>query len=234
MIMRILISVFLALQIGIAVAQTSQEAQYAAYVKASKVMWQRSISLAEKEKGAESFEKAVAMYGLLSNTMATMDQETFDDNIDQTIDLLKEIIEKDTSHGEAKAVLSATYGLVMAYSPMKGMLYGSKSSSLVASAKEVAPDSPLVQKLYASSKLYTPEMFGGSLKEAVTSYEKSIELYEKGNLENNWLYIDALAGLAVAYQKTGRESDAKAVLEKALEIEPEHGWAKSILASLGK
>lgn len=215
-------------------AQTSQEAQYAAYLKASKSMWERSISLAEKENGAESFEKAMAMYGLLSNTMATMDEETFDDNIDQTVDLLKEIIEKDPIHGEAKAVLSSVYGLVMAYSPMKGMLYGSKSSSLVAAAKKIAPDSPLVQKLYASSMLFTPEMFGGNPKEAVTSYEKSIELYEKGNLENNWLYIDALVGLAMSYKKTERESDAKAILEKALEIEPEHGWAKSELASLGK
>lgn len=215
-------------------AQTSQEMQYAAYVKSSKSMWERSITLAEKESGAESFEKAIGMYGLLSNTMATMDEETFDDNIDQTVDLLKEIIENDPKHGEAKAVLSSTYGLVMAYSPMKGMLYGSKSSSLVESAKRISPSSPLVHKLYAGSKLFTPEMFGGSPKEAVTSYEKSIELYEKGELENNWLYIDALVGLAMSYQKTGREAEAKTTLEKTLEIEPEHGWAKSILASINK
>lgn len=216
------------------IAQTSQEMQYAAYVKSSKAMWERSASLAEKESGAKSFQKAIALYGLLSNTMATMDEETFDENVDQTIDLLKEIIDQDPNHGEAKAVLSATYGLVMAYSPMKGMLYGSKSSSLVESAQGIAPNSPLVQKLFASSKLFTPEMFGGSPKKAVVSYEKSIELYEKESLENNWLYIDALVGLAMAYQKTGRESDAKATLEKALKIEPEHGWAKSILASISK
>ena len=122
----------------------------------------------------------------------------------------------------------------MAYSPMKGMLYGSKSSSLVASAKETSPDSPLVQKLYAGSMLYTPEMFGGNPEEAVTSFEKSIALYEKGDLKNNWLYIDALVGLAESYRKTEKEAQAKATLEKAIEVEPEHGWAKSILVSMNK
>lgn len=215
-------------------AQTSQEMQYAAYVKSSKSMWERSIGLAEKESGAKSLQKAIAMYGLLSNTMATQDEDTFDDNVDQTVNLLKEIIENDSKNGEAKAVLSSVYGLVMAYSPMKGMLYGSKSSSLAASSKETSPDSPIVQKLYAGNMLYTPEMFGGNPDEAVTAYEKSIELFENGETENNWLYIDALVGLAMSYQKTERQADAKKVLEKALEIEPEHGWAESILVSLNK
>ncbi len=216
------------------IAQTSQEMQYAAYIKVSKSMWERSISLAEKEFGPKSFQKVVAMYGLLNNTMAAQDEDTFDENVDQTIDLLKEIIENDPNHGEAMAVLSATYGLVMAYSPMKGMLYGSKSTGLVESAIKIQPDSPLVQKLFASSKLYTPEMFGGSPKTAVVSFEKSIELFEKGETENSWLYLDALIGLSMAYRKTGKDAEAKLIVEKALEIEPEYGWAKSILVSMNK
>lgn len=216
----------------IASAQTSREMQYAAYVKSSKSMWERSVTLAEKESGAQSLEKAIAMYGLLSNTMATEDEDTFDDHIDQTIDLLKDIVENTEDNGDAKALLSSVYGLVMAYSPMKGMLYGSKSSSLATSAKETAPNSPLVQKLYAGNMLYTPEMFGGNPAEAVAAYEKSIAIFEKGQLKNNWLYIDTLVGLAMAYQKTEKQSEAKTTLEKALEIEPEHGWAKSMLASI--
>lgn len=214
--------------------QTSQEMQYGAYLKTSKSMWERSIALAENESGSLSLQKAKAMYGLLNNTMATQDEDTFDENVEQTIDLLKEIIEQEPNNGEAKAILSSVYGLVMAYSPMKGMLYGSKSSSLVASAMKLEPLSPLVQKLYAGSKLYTPEMFGGNPKEAVLAYEKSITLYEKENIENNWLYLDALVGLSLAYRKIGKNDEAKETLAKALEIEPEYGWAKSILTSMNK
>ena len=215
-------------------AQSSKELQYAAYLTASKTMWERSISQAEKESGAESFEKAIAMYGLLNNTMASKDKETFDDNVDQTIDLLKKIAKQNPEHGESRAVLSSVYGLVMAYSPMKGMLYGMKSSSLMDEATKFNPESALVQKLYAGSKLYTPEMFGGDADEAIEAFNRSIELFEAGDPSENWLYLDAHMGLALAYNKVEKQDEAKTTLENAIAIEPDYKWAKSVLAQLEK
>lgn len=216
------------------IAQTTEEVQYGAYLTTSKSMWDRSISLAEKSYGEQSFEKAIAMYGLLNNTMANQDEETFDANVDQTIDLLKVIIEENPDFGEPKAVLSSVYGLVMAYSPMKGMLYGSRSNSLIQDALKKQGESPIVQKLFGGSKLYTPEMFGGSPKKAVLAFEKSVELFEAGDVENNWMYIDTLVGLSMAYIKTEQAEKAKETLNKAIAIEPEYYWAKSVLASLNK
>ncbi|MEP1096211.1 MAG: tetratricopeptide repeat protein [Cyclobacteriaceae bacterium] len=227
------ISVLLLTVAGISVGQSLDEIQYGAYIKSSKVMWDRSISVADKNHGSESFEKAMAMYGLLNSTMATKDEETFDDNVDQTVDLLKSIIEEKPDWGEPKAVLSAIYGLVMAYSPMKGMLYGSKSSSLVADALKEQDDSPLVHKVAGGSKLYTPEMFGGNPEEAVKEFERAVSLYEKmGNVANNWLYLESLVNLSMAYKKTEKIAQAKKTLNKALKVEPEYGWAMSMLASI--
>ena len=229
--MKILISISLVLLIGTASAQTAEEMQYAAYLKASKSMWEQSIQLT---KDQSDFTQALAMYGLLNNTMASKDEDTFDDNVDQTIELLKSVIEENPEWGEPKAVLSSVYGLVMAYSPMKGMLYGSRSSSLIDNAMKEQEDSPMVQKLYGGSKLYTPEMFGGSPERAVEAFEKSVELYEKSNSTENWMYLDTLVGLSFAYSKTGKEELAKQTLEKAIGLEPQYQWAKSILASLNK
>lgn len=219
---------------GLSLAQTSKQIQYAGYLNASKTMWERSIALAEKESGEKSFEKAIAMYGLLNNTMATKDEETFKDNVDQTVDLLKEIIENDSNHGEARAVLSSVYGLVMAYSPMKGMLYGMKSSSLMDEAMRLSPESPLVHKLYGGSKLYTPEMFGGDPKKAVVAFEKSIELFEEGDVVEDWLYMDTHMGLAMAYCKVEENEKAEAILEKAVTMEPQYYWAKATLEEIKK
>ncbi|MEQ9402732.1 MAG: hypothetical protein RIM99_04025 [Cyclobacteriaceae bacterium] len=215
-------------------AQTTEETQYAAYLTAGKTMWERSISMAEKEAGANSFKKAIAMYGLLNNTMANQDEDTFDENVDQTIDLLKSISESNPDWGEPKAVLSSVYGLVMAYSPMKGMLYGSKSSSLIEEAMRLQPESPMVQKLYAGSKLYTPTMFGGSPEKAVVAFKEAEKLFELGDTKNDWMYLDTLVGLSLAYIKTEETELANATLNKAIEIEAEFHWAKSILASLNK
>ena len=216
-------------------AQSSSETQYAAYLKASKTMWEKSIQEATKEKGEKSFEVALAMYGLLGNTMATQDEETFDAYKDQTVDLLEDLIEENPEWGEPKAVLSSTYGLVMAYSPMKGMILGMKSNSLMDDAMKLQPESPLVQKLYAGSKLYTPKMFGGDPEKAVIAYTKSIAVYEEeGNTEGNWLYLDAMMGLAMSYKSTKQDDKAKSTLEEAIAIEPQYYWAKSTLEKMNK
>lgn len=232
--MKNLLTIGMLLIAGLSMAQTSKQTQYAAYLNASKTMWERSIQQAEKESGPKSFEKALAMYGLLNNTMATKDEETFDENVDQTVDLLKEIIKADEEHGEARAVLSSVYGLVMAYSPMKGMLYGMKSSSLMDAALRISPESALVQKLYGGSKLYTPEMWGGNAEKAVAAFEKSIALFEVAEVGENWLYMDTHMGLAMAYNKIEKRDEAEATLEKAISMEPQYHWAKAVLSQLKK
>lgn len=230
--MKKLVTIMVGVITVVASAQTTNEIAYGAYLNASKAMWERAIKTAERENGQNSFEKAMAMYGLLNNTMATQDEETFDDFKDQTIDILESIIDSNEQWGEPRAVLSSVYGLVMAYSPMKGMYLGMKSSSLMEDAMELQPESPLVQKLYAGSKLYTPEMFGGDPEKAVKSFQKSLSLYEEGSTTNNWLYLDAMMGLSMAYRKTEKNDEAIAILEKAIVTESEYHWAKATLKRL--
>ncbi len=233
--MKNTLSILLLAASMISMAQSQKEAEYAAYLKSSIALWKRCIDQADKTFGSQSFEKGMAMYGLLNSTMATRDKETFNDNVDQTIDLFKNIIDEKPDWGEPKAALSAIYGLVIAYSPMKGMLYGMKSSSLSDRAIGQQPESPFVHKVYGGSKLYTPAMFGGDEDEAVRSLEKAISLYEKnGDLENNWLYLESLVNLSMAYQKVDKIDMAKETLEKSLDIEPEYGWAMAVLNSINK
>lgn len=232
--MKTLNIIFILLIAGSVIAQPYSELQYAAYLKASKTLWLKSVEQATNEFGSDSFERAMALYGLLNSTMASEDEETFDGYVDQTTDLLKQIIDSDPKHGEAHAVLSATYGLAMAYSPMKGMFLGSKSSSLMEKAIILAPESPLVQKLYAGWKLHTPSMFGGDEDEAVKAFQKAIQLFEKGETANNWLYADALVWLAISYQKIEKKEDSREVLTKAVSFEPDFYWAKSLLAKMDK
>lgn len=214
--------------------QSIEQTQYAAYLKASKTLWEKSIDEAKKKYGEDSFETAIAMYGLLNNTMATQDEDTFDDYKDETIDLLEELIDENPDWGEPRAVLSSTYGLVMAYSPMKGMFLGMKSSSLMEEAVRLQPESPLVQKLHGGSKLYTPEMFGGDPEIAIEAFSRAIEIYEKESVEENWLYLDTMMGLSMAYRKTDQNEKAKEILEKAVTIEPQYYWAKSVLEKINK
>ena len=232
--MKTLMNLFaLVLTVSLSAQQTIKETQYAAYLTASKTMWEKSAELATDKHGEDSFERAMALYGILSNTMASQDEDTFDEYKDETVDLLEKLIDENPDWGEPKAVLSSTYGLVMAYNPMKGMFLGMKSTSLIDEAMDEQPESALVQKLYAGSKLYTPEMFGGDPEEAVESFTKATELYAV-DTKDNWLYLDSMMGLSMAYQKTGDKGKAMEILKEAIELEPNYYWAKSELAKMNK
>lgn len=166
--------------------------------------------------------------------MGTKDEDLFDDYVAATKDRLEEIIDRPSTAAEGKGLLSAVLGLQMAYSPMKGILLGSKSSNLAADTKKLAPNSPLAWRFYGINKLYTPSSFGGDIKEAIVALEKSIALFESTTISRNWLYLDTLALLGQAYAKAGEKTKSIATFEKAIAAEAGFTYAKSLLANVSK
>lgn len=215
-------------------AQNLNDLTYQAYLTGSLELWQKAIDQVQgqlkhdPENKMLLFDLAMIQYGLLNSTMATKDEPTFDQYVDETKELLERLIEADKKWAEPRAILSSVYGLQMGYSPWKGMFLGSKSSSLMDKAMKLNDQSPLVVKLYAGSKLFTPEMFGGDIQDAANSYENCIKLYEKqpDGTKLNWLYLDALAFLGQSYSKLEKHKMAISAYEKALEHEPEFNWVK--------
>mgnify|MGYP001160603363 CR=1 FL=1 len=225
----LLVTFFISSFLGYAQGDSSS---YHAYLNSNqKEVWKKEVrekKAAAKNDKQTQFDLALSQYGLLSATMADQDEDMFDEYYDDTVDNLEAIIKANKSWGEPKALLSAVYGLKIGYSPIMGMFLGSKSGSLIEKAIEQSPQSPLVMKLYANSKFFTPEMFGGDLDEAISSYKKCLQLYEaqQSQLENNWLYLDALAFAGQAYLKKGEKDKARQLFEKALNLEPEFIWVK--------
>ncbi len=205
---------------------------YHAYLNSNlKEVWKKEVgdkTKLAKENPEHQLSLALSQLGLLSATMADQDEDLFDEYYDMSVENLEALIKSDKNWAEPKAVLSAIYGLKMAYSPMMGMFLGPKSGNLIEKAKDLAPNSPLVWKVYANSKFFTPEMFGGDLDEAIESYERCVSLYESNpdQLKYNWLYLDALAFMGQAYLKKGDKAKAHSVFEKALKVEPEFAWVK--------
>ena len=216
-------------------SQPVNDLMYQAYITQKKELWKKSVELATvefKQKPTDAHAHVslgVAHYGLLLSTMSTEDKDLFDEYVSATKDRLKEIIELPSTAAEGKGLLSAVLGLQMAYSPMKGMLLGGKSSNLAADAKELAPTSPLAWRFYGINKFYTPSSFGGDIKEAIVALEKSIALFESTSISKNWLYLDTLALLGQAYTKAGEKAKAIATFEKAIAAEEGFTYARSLL-----
>jgi tetratricopeptide (TPR) repeat protein len=217
-------------------SQPVNDLMYQAYITQKKELWKKSVELATvefKQKPTDAhahLKLGVAHYGLLLSTMSTEDEDLFDEYVSATKDRLKEIIDLPSTAAEGKGLLSAVLGLQMAYSPMKGMLLGGKSSNLAEDAKELAPTSPLAWRFYGINKFYTPSSFGGDIKEAVLALEKSIALFESTAISQNWMYLDTLVLLGQAYTKAGEKAKAISAFEKAISAEAGFTYAKSLLA----
>jgi tetratricopeptide (TPR) repeat protein len=218
--------------------QDLKRLSYLAYLDQDKNSWKSNVAVATKayqsQPDTESkYQLALMEYGLLNATMKDQDEKLFDAYVDGLEERLEELSKDKTHSAEAKALLSSVYGFKIAYSPWKGMILGGKSSDLLEAAMKSAPNSPIVQKMYAGNQYFTPEMWGGDKDKALAAFLKSNQLFEQRSDTENWMYLDNLAWTGMLYQEKGMQAEAKKVWEKALAIEPNFEWvSKGLLPSL--
>lgn len=235
----IILVILVAAQLSVAIGQQIDQKIYKAYLnqKYDAGLWKEAVSLrqADVTKNPSDvkmrYQLALAQFALISGTMRNQDEDLFDQYYDPLLENLKKISEADKNWAEPYALQSAAYGVKMGYSPMQGMILGSKSDNLIEKAKRLDPNSAMAWKVYANAKFFTPEMWGGDLDEAIAGYEKATQLYESKpeTLSNNWMYLDTMAFLGQAHLKKGEPSKAIAIFEKALNVEPEFSWVRYVL-----
>lgn len=215
--------------------QPIQNSTYAAYLSGSMQLWERSIALAQEQYEASNtnesrFDLALTMYGGMSATMKDKDEDFFDQYVDDAMDHLEGLIDQNFRLADCKAIQSGIYGFKIAYSPWKGMFLGSKSNSTIESALKEDPNSPIVQKLYGNSKLFTPETWGGDKQMAVKAYEKAILLYKnESGSQNDWMFLDTYAWLGQAYQAVDKKDKAREAYLASLEMEKDFNWVNYVL-----
>lgn len=210
------------------------KASYNAYLSGSMNLWKQSVEMAKQNHkqsptAKTKYEWAFAEFGLLNATMKDQNEDIFDDYIDGTVEKLEELIDMEYNVAESKAVLSALTGLKIAYSPLKGMFLGPKSSSYITEALALDPQSPIVQQLYGNNQNFTPEMWGGNQENAIEAYNKAISIYEEQDTHDLWMYLDVQAWLGILHKKAGRDQEALEVWTKAIKQEPDFNWVKKNL-----
>ncbi|MEM9327371.1 MAG: hypothetical protein AAGA85_17015 [Bacteroidota bacterium] len=228
--MRIQLSITLAA--FICTISLAQNMEYSAYLTTSLSLWERAV--AEKQAHFDQnssienrYQLALTQFGLVNATMKDQEEKTFNKYADDLEDHLDYLIDEGYQAANAKALLSGLYGFKIGHSSWKGMFLGSKASSLATAALSEDPESPIVRKMYANNKLFTPEVWGGDVSEAIKSYERSQELFEAQDTDTfNWMYLDNFAWLGQAYQQKENYAAAEATYKKALEVEQGFSWIK--------
>ncbi|WKN45706.1 tetratricopeptide repeat protein [Tunicatimonas pelagia] len=216
------------------VAQVSSEVQqlfYRGYLTTEKAPWEQAIEKINQDTSLDEIEKlhatTEAQTGLLIYAMAHQDEATYDAIADDLEGSLKTILKEDAEDATALAKMAQLYGATMAFQSWRAMYLGPKSQKLVDQALEAEPENADAWVQRANSRLFTPTMFGGDIDEAVECFEKAVQYYEaQPDYAKNWRYLNSLAWLGQAYQKSDQPSKAIATYQKALEVEPSFGWVK--------
>ncbi|TGE79961.1 hypothetical protein C7Y70_14805 [Pseudoalteromonas sp. KS88] len=184
--------------------------------------------IAEQVQG---YDQALAYYRLaLSSNLLGESDPAIKWN-DKAISLLEALEKAQPNDAEVKTLLAQVYGYKIALQPMKGMFYGSKSNAMLADAKALSPNNPRTYLVQGISKLNTPAIFGGSLTEATEAFNNALTAYESdANSNYHWGYAETYTWRGLVKMQSGDLTKAKQDWQLALNINPDYGWAKTLLS----
>lgn len=150
------------------------------------------------------------------------------DRSEQRIEML---LEQDVYPARTLSLKGAYYGYRVGLEPLKAPYFGRKSSDTNEKALATDPTEPQVWMEKANIEYYKPAVFGGSKEEAVPLYAKAVRLYEqdRNRTQKNWLYLNCLTGLAIAYENTGSIRKAGDLYRRILKMEPGFNWVRDDL-----
>jgi tetratricopeptide (TPR) repeat protein len=109
----------------------------------------------------------------------------------------------------------------------RAMRVGPRAWKLLDSAIVLAPNDPRAALLHGISRVNAPRAFGGSLEKGEAELRRAIRLFATDASRSprpTWGRADAHIWLAIALHKRGRTAEARAELQRALELAPGHRW----------
>lgn len=189
-------------------------------------------SFADNENFFAHYFLAYTDYRLAVYHMKKKDNLQFKNYVESATEKLKSLLEENENNAELVSLLGTVYGIQVSRDPSLGPSLGSQNVALTSQAFGIDPNNPRVLLQAGISKLNTPEFFGGSKTKALAYFKKSIELFESGKKDEDyieWGYFDALAWLGITYTQLEEYSTAVEVYNKALGIEPDYSWIKNVL-----
>ena len=211
-------------------APTVEELSLTAYLSNDGDDWAKATAAAAELPAtpADQLRAAKAYFGAATNALVKKD-DRLDDYLDGLETALNAVLEADDRHPTATGLYSGYLGLLIAQTPIKGMMYGRKSAKYAANGVKYDATDALAHYFRASNLYYTPENWGGDPAAAVRHLQKAVKLFPAGTDGSDWLYLQTHALLGQALTKTGDRAAARATYELALQLRPDFGYVRNVL-----
>jgi len=217
-------------------AQDYQSAIYHAYVHEEMENWKAIMEQMEQDYSDNSdpvllYDLLEAEYGYAGWLVSVKRKKEAEEVLKSAQKHMALLTDLELDDARVYSLKGAFYGFQIMLEPARAPKLGRLSMEANEKALELDPGEPQVWLEKANMDYYRPVIFGGSKKKAVPSYEKAAKLFESsaGRSQGNWVYLNCMAGLGIAYENTRKFSEAGKVYRKILELEPSFKWVKEEL-----
>ncbi|MDA3866473.1 MAG: tetratricopeptide repeat protein [Salinivirgaceae bacterium] len=203
---------------------------YSAYVHSNIPSWEITVLEAsmhtEKASDEDKYRLALSYYGLVGAFLGKERKEKAGTYLKKAIRLTESLVDADENDSRYLALRGALLGFEIALSSYKAMYLGPQSLNYIDEAIEKNPENPTAWIEYGNALYYMPKFVGGDRQKAIQAYKKAIRLFEAGNTDNCWLYLNSLAVLGQWYENSQQYYLALEHYRKALRVAPNFKWVK--------
>ena len=221
---------------GPTTGQDYQLSIYTAYLQKNMNVWKEVMDEMEVNYKTESnptllYDLVEAEYGYVAFCISLKKRKEARVVLKKAEEHINLLLEDGLENAKIFSLLGALYGFRVYLEPLKALKYRGRSKKANQTAIRLGPDEPQAWMEKANNEYYSPAIFGGSKRRAVPLYENAVKLYELSpeRIHQNWLYLNCLTGLGMAYENTGQFRNAKEVYKKLLKLEPSFSWVRDDL-----
>jgi tetratricopeptide (TPR) repeat protein len=122
---------------------------------------------------------------------------------------------------EHHRILGTLCGQAVPAGVLLAVKYAKCASASIHQALELDPKSSMAYIGQGVGNYYLPAAFGGGVELAIRDFQKAVQLDPKSPEAYLWL--------GIASRKAGRNAEARAALQKAVDLSPERVWARKQL-----
>jgi len=214
-------------------AQDYQSRIYSNYLEGRMDLWKIVMDQMQSEYDQTVdmsilYDLTEAQYGYIAFCLSDKRKKEAALLLDVADTNIEQLLQWQPENSRVLSIKGALYGFRIQLKPLKAPSLGKKSAKANAKAIQHGPLEPQAWMEKANIAFYKPAAFGGSKKKAVVLYEKAVRLYEESTdrTHQNWLYLNCLVGLGMAYEKTDQIQAADRVYKKILVMEPSFKWVR--------
>jgi len=217
-------------------AQDFQGRIYDAYLRGRMDLWKETMEQMERKAAIEKdpvllYELTEVQYGYIGYCLSMKQKKEAERVLEEAEAQAKVLLEKGIEVPRVYSLIGAFYGYRINLQPIRAPHFGKKSEEANSEALKRGPREPQAWMEKGNIEFYKPAIFGGSKTDAVPHYEKAVRLFEEspGRTDRNWVYLNCLAGLGIAYEETDQPEKAGKVYKKLLDLEPDFKWVRDEL-----